>query len=85
MARSSDIRQKEVINMHNGKRMGTIIDMDFSPDGRINSITVPGEMRLMDVFRGQKNNVVIPWSNIAKIGEDVILVNVTPTNLRSSC
>ena len=43
MAKSSDFRQKEVINIRNGKRLGVIVDMEFDLQaGRITAIVVPG-------------------------------------------
>lgn len=82
MARSSDIRQKEVINVLDGRRMGTIIDMELSSDGRIDNITVPGPVRIMDLFRGSRNGIVISWDRVRMIGEDVILVELDPQYLR---
>jgi YlmC/YmxH family sporulation protein len=76
MSNSSDIRQKDVINITNGRRLGTIVDMNFSSDGRITSISVPGPFSVMNLFRSNRTDVVIPWESIVKIGEDVILVRV---------
>jgi YlmC/YmxH family sporulation protein len=76
MANSSDIRQKEVINIVNGRRLGTIVDMNFSPDGRISSIAVPGPFSVFNFLRSNRAEIVIPWESIVKIGEDVILVRV---------
>ena len=76
MANSSDIRQKEVINIVNGRRLGTIVDMNFSPDGRISSIAVPGPFSFLNLVRSNRAEIVIPWESIVKIGEDVILVRI---------
>ncbi|HHZ14261.1 MAG: YlmC/YmxH family sporulation protein [Caldicoprobacterales bacterium] len=76
MAKSSDFRQKEVINIRNGKRLGVIVDMEFDLQaGRITAIVVPGSNRLMGFLKGEKD-YVIPWDRIKKIGDDVILVDV---------
>ena len=40
MSKSSDIRQKEVINVTNGSKMGFIADMEFSPDGHIHVLSM---------------------------------------------
>ncbi len=74
MAKSSDIRQKEVINITNGKRMGTVIDIEFSNEGHIAAITVPGPFRFFDIIKGQNSGIKIPWEMVKKIGEDVILI-----------
>ena len=78
MHKSSDIRQKEVINIRDGKRLGVIIDMEFDLQaGRITAIVVPGPNRWMGFFKGGQD-IVIPWERIKKIGDDVILVDINP-------
>ena len=76
MSNSSDIRQKDVINITNGRRLGSIVDMNFSSDGRISSIAVPGPFNFFNFFRGSRADIIIPWESIVKIGEDVILVRL---------
>lgn len=79
MARSSDIRQKEVINITNGKRMGTVIDIEFSQEGHIIAISVPGPFRFLDMVKGHERGIRIPWQMVKKIGEDVILIEYAGT------
>lgn len=74
MANSSDIRKKEVIDITSGRRLGLISDMNFSPDGRISSISVPGPFSLAGMLHPGRGDISIPWDRIVKIGEDVILV-----------
>ena len=76
MANSSDIRRKEIVNITNGRKMGMISDMNFTADGRINSISVPGPFSITSIMKPGKGDVVITWDNIVKIGEDVILVRL---------
>lgn len=76
MARTSDIRQKEVINITNGKRMGAVIDIEFSSDGRIVAISVPGRFRPLDILKNGSRGIRIPWDRIRKIGLDVIMVEI---------
>ena len=46
MEKTSDFRQKEVINVRDGRRLGVIIDMEFDlKTGRITAIVVPGPSR----------------------------------------
>lgn len=84
MSNSSDIRQKDVINITNGRRLGTIVDMNFSTDGRISSIAVPGPFSFVNLFRGTRADVSIPWESIVKIGEDVILVRINEPGITDS-
>lgn len=76
MARGIDFKQKEVINLTEGKILGFVVDVqaDFIT-GEINSIIVAKTGKLFGNITG-KNNVTIPWDKIKKIGEDVILVEI---------
>ncbi len=71
---SSDFRQKEVISITEAKRLGFIsdIDIDFEK-GVIESIIIPGRSRFFGMF-GSAEDIHIPWSDIYKIGDDLILV-----------
>lgn len=76
MSRGIDFRQKEVVNIANGKILGFVIDVDAELNaGSIKSIVVA---QVGGVFRslGGKNNITIPWKSIKLIGEDVILVEI---------
>ena len=73
--RALDFKHKEVINITNGRKMGFVTDVEACfEDGRINAIVVPGNNRKVNWF--SNNDIVIPWSQIKLIGEDVILVEV---------
>jgi YlmC/YmxH family sporulation protein len=70
----SDLKIKEVINIVDGKRMGTISDIEIDVEnGRLTAIVVPGAGKFLGLF-GRNEDVVIPWEKINKIGVDVILV-----------
>ncbi len=76
MTKSSDFRQKEVINIRDGRRLGYVIDMEFNLyEGRVTAIVVPGANRLLGFLKGD-DDLVIPWEKIKKIGDDVILVDI---------
>ena len=76
MARGIDFRQKEVVNITNGKILGFVIDVDAElANGSIKSIVVAQIGKLIKSIGG-KNNITIPWSNVKLIGEDVILVEI---------
>lgn len=74
MERFSDLRQKEVINVLDGKRLGCVYDLVIEPEkGHITAIIVPCGNRITSFFKGAED-IVIPWSRIVKLGDDVILV-----------
>ena len=76
MTRYSKLRQKEVVNILDGARLGYICDLVIEVgSGKVCAIVVPGPSRLSFLFKGERDSV-IPWSNIRKIGEDVVLVEI---------
>ncbi len=76
-----ELKSKEVINTSDGSRLGCIVDLEIDPnDGCVLSIVVPGPTRFLGFMRGDKD-IVIPYCNIHKIGDDVILVDVEFTPL----
>jgi len=76
MTKYSKLRQKEVVNILDGARLGYISDLILDIcTGKICAIVVPEPSRFSFLFKGDKDNV-IPWNNIRKIGEDVILVEI---------
>ncbi len=76
MARGIDFKQKEVVNINDGKILGFVIDVQANfENGEINSIIVAKTGNIFNSIMA-KNNVTIPWNKISKIGEDVILVDI---------
>ena len=75
----SELRQKDVVNVDTGKKLGKVMDIEFSTcDGTVQAIVVPGDFKLSSLFKGEKNGLVIPWERVARIGDDVILVQLLP-------
>ncbi|MFZ5987471.1 MAG: YlmC/YmxH family sporulation protein [Bacillota bacterium] len=82
MNRTSDFRQKEVINIKDGRRLGFVCDVEINLDtGRLEAIVIPGGGRLFGLI-GRDNDYVIPWEKIKKIGEDIILVDMDERFMR---
>ena len=76
MLKISDLRMREVINVTNGKKLGLIKDIEVDLNaGRIKSIVLPGNGRVLGLF-GRNEDVVVPWQKIKKLGLDVILVDL---------
>jgi len=70
----ADLRNKEVINVCDGRRLGCVIDVEFTVcEGKIISLVAQGSSK--GIF-GKCDGIRIPWCKIDKISEDIILVNV---------
>ncbi|OQB14158.1 MAG: PRC-barrel domain protein [Firmicutes bacterium ADurb.Bin193] len=80
MDRFQSLRNKEVIDICEGERLGFVCDVEIDIcNGRIVAIVVPGRRGFG--FFGKHEEVVIPWRNICKIGDDIIIVNLRPKHL----
>lgn len=80
-----ELKGKEVINVLDGKRLGRIIDIVFDTCcGRILGIVVPCYNRSWNIFK-TADDIFIPFNNICKIGEDVILVEVFIQCKKTTC
>jgi len=76
MVKLSDFQSKDVINIIDGRRLGIISDFELDLDeGFIKSIIVPSGSRFLGLF-SDKQDIIIPWKRIRKIGADVILVEL---------
>ncbi len=76
LAKTSELRSREVVNIIDGKRLGFPTDLEIEPEtGRITAIVVPEPGRFA-WFWGRGGEIVVPWEKIKKIGLDVILVEL---------
>lgn len=74
MLKISEFQIKDVVNVSDGKRLGNIGDIEINlSTGKIDAVVIAGGSRVLGFF-GKDEEIVIPWKNIIKIGEDVILV-----------
>ena len=70
----SDLQKKEVINVTSGARLGFVYDADIDMEsGKIISLRVPVSSKGFNLF-AKTEDYIIPWENIKKIGNDMILV-----------
>ena len=73
VCRIADLRMKEVINVSDSRRLGYVGDAEFDAEtGRMLTLIVPGAARVLGLFG--REEYVIPWDSIQRIGEDIILV-----------
>lgn len=70
----SDIRNKEVINVNNGVKLGYVDDVQINTDtASVLALIVYGQSRFFGLF-GHDDDIVIKCEQIQLIGEDAILV-----------
>jgi len=75
MVRASDLKEKEVVNVRDGSKLGLISDIEVNLEkGEIEAIVIPGPGRILGLF-GKNQDYVIEWNKIVKIGTHVILVD----------
>ena len=68
----SSLQNKDIINLVDGRKIGSIIDVNINENGHIEEIVVQ-KKRFLFFSSGIIN---IKWKQIDKIGKDVILINV---------
>ena len=77
---TAELREKEVINLCGGERLGYPCDFEFELDtGRICAFTVPVNCGV--ICFGKREEYVIPWNRVECIGEDAILVKIPQNEL----
>ena len=71
----NDLREKEVINVCDGRRLGYVYDIEIeSCTGRVIAIVVLFDCRMFGF--GRCEELVIPWERICCFGKDTVLVNI---------
>ncbi|QRG65443.1 YlmC/YmxH family sporulation protein [Brevibacillus choshinensis] len=83
--RLSELGGKEIIGLDTGEKMGVISDSDLvinPDDGQIQSIVLPGGSFFG--FGKKREDIVIPWSSIVKIGPDMIIIQLNSHEIQAS-
>jgi len=71
----SDLQNKDIVNILDGKKIGNIIDARFNiSTGVIEKLIIEPTKSL---FSLKNNELEINFSEIKKIGEDVILIEIS--------
>jgi YlmC/YmxH family sporulation protein len=73
--RLSNLQNKTVVNVTDGKNIGNIIDLEIDENGSASGLVVEKYKFLISSFSNKKE-LIIKWDQIKKIGEDVILVDI---------
>lgn len=81
---TAELRQLEVVNLCDGTRLGYAENFEFEAEGdcsRILSLIIEGSRGFLGF--GKEDDLVIPWGRVECIGEDTILVRLSPQELGS--
>ena len=72
-----EMRYKEVISVTDGSRYGYVGDVDIDLDsGQVRALIIPGQPRFFGLF-GRREDTEVPWEEVRRFGEDIILVEGT--------
>ena len=75
VCRMDSLRDKEVINVKDGGRIGFVCDVEVdTQEARLTAVVVYGKLRLFGLL-GREEDTMIPWADIRQIGQDVLLVH----------
>ena len=80
--RVTELSCKEGVCICDGARLGYVADVEVEvPEGQVCAIVVPGKCRFFGLL-GRTEDFVIPWNAIRRVGDDIILVDCSPTDCR---
>ena len=80
--RFTQLQCKEVICVSDGRRLGFVSDVQVElPSGNICAIVVPCPGKFPGGF-GRRDEFIIPWNCIKRIGPDIVLVDTRPDDCR---
>ena len=75
LCRLNDLKNKFVINVRNGCRLGTVYDAEMeTASATVRTLLIRGRLRLFGLL-GREPDITVNWSEIEVIGEDTILVS----------
>ena len=75
------MRNKEIINIKNGARLGYVDDVEFETEtASIKSFIVYGRTRFFG-FLGREDDLIITCDEIEVVGVDTILISADDTKL----
>jgi YlmC/YmxH family sporulation protein len=74
--RISELGQRDIINLIDGSKLGTVKDAHIDLEtGQVLDLVLAGERKYFGLLDAGRD-VVVPWENIRKIGVHTVLVEV---------
>lgn len=71
----SDLQEKDIVNVNDGRKIGRIIDAQITMEGVITYLIIDEKRGLRNLI-SSSSDVNISFKQIKKIGSDVILVDL---------
>lgn len=71
--RLSELQEKDIINLNDGRKLGKIIDVTVD-NGKIYNFIIEPKRTFFSFIR-KNEEISVCWDDISKIGTDVILIN----------
>lgn len=82
MLNTDKLKNKEVINIFDGKSLGFVSDIEVNlAEGKIAGIIIPTERRFFRWFGNNEDDFIIKWESVKTVGDDVILVDLGQTDV----
>ena len=70
MVRLCELRDKEVINVCDGERLGNVCDIDFDEKtGQICTLIIPGPCKVLGIL-GRDHEYIVPYQCVCRIGSE---------------
>lgn len=77
MLSTDRLKDREVINITDGKSLGFIKDIEVNlEDGTIEGIVIPQSKGMFSWFKSNESDITVKWESIKTIGDDVVLVEL---------
>ncbi len=77
----AELRNKEIINIKNGARMGYVDDVEFdTDDAMIKSFIIYGRTRFFGLL-GREDDIILTCDDIEIIGVDTVLISADEAKL----
>ena len=83
--RICELREKEVINICDGEKLGNVCDIEFEErTGKIIALIIPGPCKILGII-GRDQEYIIPYECVQRIGSDVVVVEVEREKCLKKC
>lgn len=82
MLSTDKLKNKEVINISDGKSLGFVSDIEVDLErGTIGGIVIPAQRSMFGWFGRNGEDMLIKWERVKTVGDDVILVDLGPQDV----